>query len=105
MALVNGGFLHCMDIKKFLKNLFSETADQTLKQFHRNQGLTSAAVRLPLSGCNCYRQAAFAIFEPARESKILGPFQSIRVFMADTSTFLSLRTDRQMDIKLFMEFL
>ena len=22
MALVNGGFLHCMDMKKFLKNFF-----------------------------------------------------------------------------------
>ena len=31
MALVNGGFLHYMDMKKkFLKNFFSETAGQIL---------------------------------------------------------------------------
>ena len=30
MALVNGGFLHYGDMKKFLKN-FSETAGQILK--------------------------------------------------------------------------
>ena len=28
MALVNGGFLHHTDMKKFLKNLFSETEGQ-----------------------------------------------------------------------------
>ena len=36
MALVNGGFLHYIDMKKFLKKIFSETTDQILKWFHRN---------------------------------------------------------------------
>ena len=37
MALMNGGFLHYMDIRKFLKEIFfSETAGQILKYFHRN---------------------------------------------------------------------
>ena len=36
MALVNGGFLNDMDMKKFLKTFFSETAGQILKLFHRN---------------------------------------------------------------------
>ena len=36
MALVNGGFLHYMDMKKFLNFFFSKTARQILKQFHRN---------------------------------------------------------------------
>ena len=32
MTLVNGGFLHYMDMKKFLKKIFfSETAGQILK--------------------------------------------------------------------------
>ena len=31
MALVNGGFLHYMDMKKFLKISFSETNGQILK--------------------------------------------------------------------------
>ena len=31
MALVNGGFLHYKDMKKFLKMFFSETAGQILK--------------------------------------------------------------------------
>ena len=44
MALVNGGFLHYTDMKEFLKNLFSETAGQILKSFHRNQVLTLADV-------------------------------------------------------------
>ena len=35
MALVNGGFVHYMDMKKFL-TFFSKTACQILKQFHRN---------------------------------------------------------------------
>ena len=37
MALVNGGFLHYIDMKKFLKNFFfPKTACQILKKFHRN---------------------------------------------------------------------
>ena len=36
MALVNGGFLHYTDMKKFLKKTFSETACQILQKFHRN---------------------------------------------------------------------
>ena len=35
MALVNGGFLHYLDMKK-LKNIFSETTGKILKRFHRN---------------------------------------------------------------------
>ena len=31
MAVVNGGFLHYMDMKKFLKIVFSETTDQIFK--------------------------------------------------------------------------
>ena len=37
MALVNGGFLHYTDIKKFIKKIFSdERAGQIWKKFHRN---------------------------------------------------------------------
>ena len=36
MALVNGGFLHYRDMKKFLKNFFSKTAGQIFNSFHRN---------------------------------------------------------------------
>ena len=60
MALVNGGFLHYTDMKKFLKNLVL---------------------------------------------RIFGPLSSIWVFIADTGSFWSLRSDKQMDMKLFTEFL
>ena len=41
MALVNGRFLHYRDMRKFLKNLLSETVGQILKEFHRNVPLVT----------------------------------------------------------------
>ena len=36
MALVNGGFLHYMDMKKFLKNLLLRNRWLDFEKFHRN---------------------------------------------------------------------
>ena len=36
MALVNAGYLHYADMKKFLTIFFSEITGQILKQFHRD---------------------------------------------------------------------
>ena len=50
MALVNEGFLHYTDMKKFLKIFFSETTCQILKKFQRNQGLTLADIPIAQFG-------------------------------------------------------
>ena len=36
MALVNGDFLHYMEMKKFIKNFFLQNSFQILKESHRN---------------------------------------------------------------------
>ena len=51
--------------------MFSETACQILKWFHRIQVLTLADVPIARFGRNCYRQAALTICEPARQVKFL----------------------------------
>ena len=58
--------------------------------------------RLPDSGSNCYRQAALTICEPTGQVKFL-VLLSVWVFIADTGSFWSLRSEKQMDIKLFTE--
>ena len=50
---------------------------------------------------NCYEQAAFTICEPAMQVKFLVHYQ----FGSLSQIAVSLRSNRQMDIKLFTEFL
>ena len=107
MALVNGGFLHCniMDMKKFLKNLLFRNCWSDFEIISQESGFDIIRYRLSHSGHNCYKQAAFTIFQPARESKILVHFSQFGSLIANTGSFWSLRSDKQMDIKLFTEFL
>ena len=66
MALVDGGFLHYTDIKKFLKNLLRNR----LSDFEK-----------------ILQESGFDISGARRASKIFGPLSSIRVFIADTGIF------------------
>ena len=116
MALVNGGFLHNMDMNKFLKNLLLRNRWSDFKITSQESGFdisgrpdcliwaVIATGKLP-SGRNCYWQAAFTICELAGQVKFFICFHSIRVFIADTGSFWSLRSDTLMDIKLSTEFL
>ena len=105
MALDNGGFLHNRDMKKFLKNLVLRNHSSDFEIISQESGFDiSRGPDCPDSGRNCYRQAALTICEPAGQVKFLVcycQFGSI----ADTGSFWSLRSDKQMDIKLFTEFL
>ena len=103
MALVNGGFLHYTDLKKYLNNL------------RRNRWsdfeIISQESGFDISG-HCTIRAIIArgklpspFVNPKGKVKIFGLLSSIRVFIADTSSFWTLRSDKQMDIKLFTEFL
>ena len=96
MALVNGGFLHYTDMKKFIKNLLL-----------RNR-LSDSEIILEESGFDisghpdCRIQAAFTMCEPAGQVKFLVHY---RQFGSSSQEPVSLRSDMQMDIKLFTEFL
>ena len=104
MAVVNGGFLHYTDMKKYLKNL-------PRRNRWSDFGIISQESGFDISG-HCPIQAVIArgklpspFVNLKGKVKIFGLLSSIRVFIADTSSFWSLRSDKQMDIKLFTEFL
>ena len=104
MALVNGGFLHYTDMKKYLKNLLHRNCWSDFEIISQESGFD-------ISG-HCLIRAIIArgklpspFVSPEGKVKILGLLSSIRVFIADTGSFWSLRSDKQMDIKLYTEFL
>ena len=72
MALVNEGFLHYTDMKKFLKNLVLRNRWSDFDIISQESGFD---IRIrpdcPISGRNCYRQAALTICEPAGQVKFL----------------------------------
>ena len=69
MALVNGGFLHYRDMKKFFKNLFLRNHSSDFEIISQESGFDIS--RGPNLGGNCYRQAALTICEPAGQVKFL----------------------------------
>ena len=72
MALVNGGFLLYTDMKKFLKNLVLRNRSLDFEIISQESGFDiSRRPGCPDSGCNCYRQAALTICEPAGQVKFL----------------------------------
>ena len=103
MALVNGGFLHYTDMKKYLKNFvcrnrwsgFDIISQESGFDLSRHCPIRALIARGKLP-------SPFVILEG--RVKIFGLLSSIRVFIADTGSFWSLRSDKQMDIKLFTEF-
>ena len=152
MALVNGGFLHYMDMKKFFKNFLlgnSRSDFEVISQeyslgdplqilfakfwsvYKHGSGewgylpytdMKKFLKNLPLRNCwsdfeiilqesgfdisgHCLIQAEIARGKLPSPVVIFGLLLSIRVFVADTGSFWSLRSDKQMDIKLFTEFL
>ena len=78
MALVNWGFLHCMDLKKFFKNLSLRNCSSDFDIISQESGLTLADVRLLDLGCNCYRQTAFTICEHAGQIKFSVSYSQFR---------------------------
>ena len=98
MALVNGGFLHYTDMKKYLKNL--------LRNRWSDFEIISQESGFDISG-HCPIRAVIAkgklpspFVSPGAKVKIFGLLLSIQVFIADTGSFWSLRSDMQMDIKI-----
>ena len=104
MALVNGGFLHYTDMKEYLKNLLRRNRWSDFEIISQESGFD-------ISG-HCPSRAVIArgklpspFVSPDGKVKIFGLLSSIRVLIVDTGSFWSLRSDKQMDIKLFTEFL
>ena len=72
MALVNGGFLHYRDMKKFLKNLVLRNRWSDFEIISLDSGFDiSRHPDCPDLGRNCYREAALTICEPAGQVKFL----------------------------------
>ena len=104
MALVNGGFLLYTDMSKYLNNLY-------LRNRWSDFEIISQELCFDISGHYLIRAVIAGgklpspFVSPEGKVKIFGLLSSIRVFIADTGSFWSLRSDKQMDIKLFTEFL
>ena len=89
MALVNGGFLHYTDMKKYLKHFLRRNRWSDFKIISQKSGFD-------ISG-HCLIHAVIArgkllspFVSPEGKVKIFGLLSSIRVFIADTSGFWSL---------------
>ena len=84
--MVNGGFLHYMDMKKFLKNL--------LRNCWSDLEIISHESEFDIRQClDCLIRAVIATgklpspFVSRQASKIFGPLSSICFFFADTGSF------------------
>ena len=104
MALVNRGFLHNTYMKKFLKNLFLRNCWSDFEIISQESGLSIIRHTIAKFSCNYYMQAAFTICEAARQAKFSVGYRRFGS-ITDTSSFWSLRSDKQMNIKQFREFL
>ena len=87
MALVNGGFLRYMDMKKFIKNFLLRNRWSDFEIISQECSLDD-----PFQYCSRKFDSSLnmalgngAFFH--RASKIFGPLSSIRVFIADTGIF------------------
>ena len=104
MALVNGGFLHYTDMKKYLKNLLRRNRWSDFEIISQESGFDISG-HCPIRAVIARGKLPSSFVSSEGKVKIFGLLSSIRVFIADTSSFWSLRSDKQMDIKLFTEFL
>ena len=104
MALVNGGFLHCTDMKKFLENRLIRNHWSNFEILLQESGfdISKHPDCLICSGRNFYGQAAFTICEPSGQVKFLVHYRQLGSLLQIPA---SLRSDKQMDIKLLTEFL
>ena len=103
MALVNGGFLHYTDMKKYLKNLLRRNRWSDFEIISQESGFDISG-HCPIQAVIATGKLPSPFVSPEGKVKIFGLLSSIRVFIADTSSFWSLRSDKQMDMKLFTEF-
>ena len=104
MALVNGGFLHCTDMKKYMKNLLRRNHWSDFEIISQESGFNISG-HCPIWAVIATGKLPSPLVSPEGKVKIFGLLSSIQVYIADTSSFWSLRSDKQMDIKLFTEFL
>ena len=88
IALVNGGFLHDTDMKKFLKNLLLRNHWSDFEIILQESGFDiSERPDCPIRAVAITRQAAFTICEPAGQIKFLVHYHQIWVYIADTGIF------------------
>ena len=93
MALVNWGFLHYTDMKKFLKNVLLRKRWSDFEIILQESGFDIS--RRPDSGRNFYGQAAFTICESAGQVKFSVRYHQFRPL---SQIPVHLRFDKQMDI-------
>ena len=98
MALVNGGFLHYTDMKKFLKNLLRNRWSDFQIILQESGFDISGHPDCPIRAVAITGQAAFTICEPAGQVKFLVHYHQ---FGSLSQIPVYLRFDKQMDIKLY----
>ena len=101
---MNGGFLHYTDMKKYLKNLLCRNRWSDFEIISQESGFDISG-HCPIQAVIARGKLLSQFVSPEGILKIFGLLSSIRVFIADTGSFWSLTSDKQMDIKLFTEFL
>ena len=104
MALVNRGFLHHADMKKYLKNLLRRNRWSDFEIISQESGFHISG-HCPIRAVIARGKLPSPFVIPEGKVKIFGLLSSTRIIIADTGSFWSLRSDKQMDIKLFTEFL
>ena len=73
MALVNGGFLHYMDMKKFLKNFFLQNSSSDFEIISQECSLGDPFQTLSAKFCSVYRYGSgeWGLFALYRHKEIL----------------------------------
>ena len=91
-------------MKKYLKNLLRRNCWSDFESISQEPGFDISG-HCPIRAVIARGKLPSPFVNPEGKVKIFGLLSSIRVCIADTGSFWSLRSDKQMDIKLFTEFL
>ena len=103
MAWVNRGFLHYTDMKKFFRNLLLKNRWSDFEIILEESGFDiSGRPDCPIRAVIATGKLPSAFVSPPGKKKVLVHY---RQFGSLLQIPVSLRSDKQMDIKLFTEFL
>ena len=91
MALVNGGFLHYTDMKKYLKNLLRRNYWSDFEIISQESGF-DISEQCPIRAVIARGKLPSPFVSPEGKVKIFSLLSLIWVFIADTGSFWSLRS-------------
>ena len=86
MALVNGGFMHYTDMKKYLKNLHRRNRWSDFEIISQESGFDMSG-HCPIRAVSARGKLPSPFVSPEGKVKTFGLLWSIRVFIADTVVF------------------